>query len=347
MLIQSKHTIYAKIVMIVMCVMLVLPAAGCAKQQAPSEQAVNQEQAVTETNQEQPAEAEQPQQDAEQPQQQSAQLQPEPLHIQVLKVGKADAITLRCGEETMVIDCGESEDGEEVLAHLEAEGVQKIDVLMITHFDKDHVGGADTVLRGIPVGRVMIPAYEGGGKQYKEFMAALQETGIEPENVTKTLNFTLGSASATVEPPASYEIPGGAGDAGSDGAAGEDPAGSVSSEDEEYDNDFSLITTLELGDERLVFAGDIEEKRIREWLAEGTVQPCDFLKVPHHGVYDEGLSDLFEALQPAYAVICDSKKNPADERTLGLLDQCGTKYYQTMNGDINILCDGIKIEVGQ
>ena len=85
------------------------------------------------------------------------------LQVQALKVGKADAIVLFCGGETMVIDCGEEEDGQEVLAYLQAEGVSEIDVLMITHFDKDHVGGADTVMNGISVSRVLLPAYTGSG----------------------------------------------------------------------------------------------------------------------------------------------------------------------------------------
>ena len=54
-----------------------------------------------------------------------------------------------------------------------------------------------------------------------------------------------------------------------------------------------------------------------------------------------------EALQPAYAVICDSAKNPADDRTLELLKQCGASTYETKDGDISIVCDGESIEVTQ
>ena len=152
---------------------------------------------------------------------------------------------------------------------------------------------------------------------------------IEPENVTETLSFDFGGedgASVTVEPPASYEIP---------------------DTDDEYDNDFSLITTIDFNGKRFVFAGDIEEARIREWLAGGTVGRCDVLKVPHHGVYNDALAELFEALQPKYAIICDSKKNPADTRTLELLKKVGAECLQTMNGDIGIRCIGQNIEIHQ
>jgi beta-lactamase superfamily II metal-dependent hydrolase len=224
----------------------------------------------------------------------------------------------------MLIDCGEEDDGQEVVDNLTEQGVQKVDVLIITHFDKDHVGGADSVVKMIPVDRVLQPAYEGTSAEYDDFLTAMEEAKITPENVTQTQTFQFGQASITVEPPASYEIPDGKG---------------------EYDNNFSLITTVELGAKRLVFTGDAEKKRIREWLSSGTAQPCDFLKVPHHGVYNKALPELFETLHPAYAVMCDSAKNPADDRTLELLKQCRASTYQTKDGDISIVCDGESIAV--
>lgn len=290
---------------ILFCIMCVLLPAGCTA--APKEDPV--------------PEAQEAQTDSASPEESG-----ETLQVQILKVGKADAIILRCAGETMVIDCGEKEDGEEVLDHLREAGVQKIDVLMVTHFDKDHVGGADTVVEGISVDRVLIPAYTGSGKQYEEFVAVLKNAGIEAEEVKETLYLDLGAALVTVEPPASYEIP-------DDG--------------EEHDNDLSLITTFEIGSRRLVFTGDIEEQRIEEWLAGGTAQPCDVLKVPHHGVYEAALEDLFAALQPEYAVICDSGKNPADDRTLELLKKCGAEVLETKDGDISIVCDGVNIELRQ
>ena len=127
----------------------------------------------------------------------------------------------------------------------------------------------------------------------------------------------------TVEPPASYEIP----DSG-----------------EDYDNNFSLITTVELGENRLVFTGDIEEERISQWLESGKVKKCDVLKIPHHGLYNEPLEELVGIMQPSYAVICDSEKNPAEKETVSMLEEKGAQCLQTKNGDITIVCDGENIE---
>ena len=241
-----------------------------------------------------------------------------------LKVGKADAIVLMCQDETMIIDCGEEDDGKEVLAYLKSRGIKKVDVLMITHFDKDHVGGADTLVEGIRVDRVLLPAYTGSGTEYTDFMEAVGRAGVNPENVTENLNLMLGSASILVEPPSSYEIPANV---------------------NEYDNDFSLITTVEFDGKRLIFTGDSEKKRIREWLENGAAAECDVLKIPHHGVYNKALADLLSATKPSHTVICDSKKNPADEKTLGLIKSIGADCMQTQYGDVTVLCsrDGIEI----
>ena len=286
-----------------------------AEQKTPAEQETSGEQESA-AEQEAPAAGDQAEQ--------TASL--EPLTVQVLKVGKADAMVLMCGGSTMVIDCGEEEDGEDVLDYLAQKGVEKIDILMITHFDKDHVGGADTVVSELPVERILVPDYEGSGKKYKSFLKAVEEAGTETERVSEALTLQLGDAAVTVEPPASYEIP---------------------ESGEEYDNNFSLITTVELGSSRLVFTGDIEEERISQWIEGGTVQKCDVLKIPHHGFYNEPLEEMVDIMQPSYAVICDSEKNPAEKKTVSMLEEKGAQCLQTRNGDITIVCDGENIEASQ
>ena len=250
----------------------------------------------------------------------------EPLTLLLPKIGRADNMVLMCGGSTMVIDCAKEENGEEILEYLAQKGVEQIDILIITHFDDDHMGGAGTVLEGIPVKRILVPAYEGSGKRYNRLMEAAKSIGIGPERLSADIEFRLGDALVTVEPPASYEIP----DSG-----------------EDYDNNFSLITTVVLGENRLVFTGDIEEERISQWLESGKVKKCDVLKIPHHGLYNEPLEELVGVMQPSYAVICDSEKSPAGERTVSMLEENGAQCLQTKDGEITIVCDGENIEADQ
>ena len=70
-----------------------------------------------------------------------------PLRIHFIDIGYGDAILIQLPEDkTLLIDGGKPEDGEKIAAFLRARGIQKIDVLIITHFHRDHVGGLLTVL---------------------------------------------------------------------------------------------------------------------------------------------------------------------------------------------------------
>ena len=248
-----------------------------------------------------------------------------PLTVTFLDAGKADAIFLKSGGGFLVIDTGERDDGYDLCRALRKQGASSVDVLIITHFDRDHVGGAATLCDQFPVGRVLLPDYEGDSAEYRDFTASMAQRGIVPERLRESVSFSFGSCDVLVEPPTDYA------------GAGED----------DNDNNFSLITTVCHGSLRLVFAGDAEKARIREWLGGESAQACDFLKLPHHGVYNGALKDLLRRLDPRVAVICDSDKNPAEEKTLSLLEKHGAQVYETRNGTVTLLSDGRTLTVTQ
>ena len=248
------------------------------------------------------------------------------LTTSILKVGRADAIILQNRNKTMLIDAGEEDDGLEISEFLRERNIKKIDALIITHYDKDHVGGADTVVENFAIGDVYLPDYKGTGTDYSDFMTALDERGIKAKRVNESVSFAFADCSVVIDPPLSYDI-------------------SVVSD--EYDNNFSLITTVCHGSKRLVFAGDAEKIRLREWLSGQTVEKCDFLKIPHHGVYNTELENLISQTAPEYAVITDSKNNKADSLTLDLLAEYAVKTCESRNGNITVISDGNDIKVYQ
>ena len=118
--------------------------------------------------------------------------QKDALKITFLKVGKVDAIIAQTQEKTMVIDAGEEDDGEEVVSFLTNQGVFKVDVLIITHYDQDHVGGADTLVESLDVAQVFLPDYEGNHIEYLDFMTSLDEKNIKPQLLTEPIEFQFG-----------------------------------------------------------------------------------------------------------------------------------------------------------
>ena len=255
-----------------------------------------------------------------------------PLTTTILKVGKADAIVIREGAHTMLIDCGEEDDGQEVIDFLTTRNIEKVDVLIITHYDKDHVGGADQLIEQIPVERILLPDYKGASTEYFDFVAAMKRANLTPEVLTDDVTFSFGSAEVLVSPSHLMDHE----EATNAVAAGFD-----------IDNNLSLITMMTHGQNRMLFTGDAEKERIREWCSSDNAKTCAFLKLPHHGVYNTALAELLETVKPQYSVICDSAKNPASADTLETLKLYGVDVLETKNGKITITSDGIDLYLKQ
>ena len=84
------------------------------------------------------------------------------LTLDFYKIGKADAIFLRGTDDdgtpfSVLIDTGEADDAPEITEKLRAAGVDTLDYLILTHFDKDHIGGLPTLLSEISADHILMP----------------------------------------------------------------------------------------------------------------------------------------------------------------------------------------------
>ena len=111
-------------------------------------------------------------------------------------------------------------------------------------------------------------------------------------------------------------------------------------------NDYSVFTEITYGDHRFLFTGDGEKKRLQEYL-DGRPDPCDFLKVPHHGRAEKNSEAFFEAVAPRYAVITCSEEEPPEDEVLALLKAAGAKTYLTSGGTVTAVSDGRTLTVTQ
>ena len=111
-------------------------------------------------------------------------------------------------------------------------------------------------------------------------------------------------------------------------------------------NDYSVFTEITYGDHRFLFTGDGEKKRLQEYL-DGRPDPCDFLKVPHHGRAEKNSEAFFEAVAPRYAVITCSEEEPPEDEVLALLKAAGAETYLTSGGTVTAVSDGRTLTVSQ
>jgi len=215
------------------------------------------------------------------------------LRISVLKTGKADAIIVCTDKSAVLIDTGEDDDGDKVLEEAAAYGIDHFDYLILSHYDKDHVGGAAQVIRGIPVGQIIEPGYEKNSDEYHAYHAAAQQLGIPRSTPKGNLSFELDGAHYEVYMP----------------------------EKDAYDNenDHSIAVKVTFAGYSALFTGDALDVRMTELMAQDI--KADVLKVPHHGEFESCSEQFFQTVSPKYAVITCSEKNPADEDTLAALTE--------------------------
>ena len=245
------------------------------------------------------------------------------LKVTFFDVGKGDAILLETEGETMLIDTGYDDTADVILDYLEEEEIRDLDWLVITHFDKDHVGGADRILEAVEVERVLEPDYESDSGQTREYKEALEALGLEPEKVTDTLVLDFPGTECTVYPPRQEDY-------------------------EEEDNDFSLVISLRIGNEGFLFAGDCEKERLSELLAEKDLElRHQVLKVPHHGREEKNSDKFLLAVSPEAAVITCSEEKEPDKEILELLSQLGAEVYLTSEGTVTCVTDGSSLEFFQ
>lgn len=238
--------------------------------------------------------------------------------INVLDVGKADSMILSTSNHNVIIDCGESDDGDKIVEYLNENNISHIDYLFITHFDKDHIGGFSELVENIKIDNIIAPDYESEKDEYQNYIKALKKNNLSVTTLKKDMSFTLDDCVFKINPPQEKSY--------------------------ESENDFSLAISVTHGDNKFLFMGDAEEIRTKEILDIFNGK-YDFLKIPHHGQFNAMTQTLISSVQPQYVVITDSNKNPADDKLLNILENSGCNVYRTANGSIKAVSDGSKILV--
>lgn len=231
-------------------------------------------------------------------------------------------ITAPSGEQ-ILIDAGTNKGGKKLAERFAKDGVDAIDLMIITHFDKDHVGGADKVLESVPVARVVMPEYAKESKQHTQFMDALSQspkTQVDILSAKGETTFEFGDIALRIT------------------AAQETDYGI----DEE--NDFSLAAYLTYGETKFLFTGrrggcaaDRASPRGRYRLrrAEGSVS---------RRAVDVSAAFL-SACHPKIAFITDSDDDPADPIVVKLLESMGTDVHSARDGDLCVVSVGKSVRV--
>ena len=205
--------------------------------------------------------------------------QPAGLRVTFLDVGQGDAVLLETPSARVLVDQGPPEAN--VAGQLAGMGVRSLSALVLTHPQRDHVGGAADVIRQVRVGAVLDPDLAATGPEYEEAIAAAHERRVPIRVVRDGSEFRAGGLVVRVLWPPDPGLP------------SEDP------------NQNATVLVASYGEIDVFLPADAES----DVTARLHLRAYEVLKVAHHGSEDPGLEDELRILRPEIAVISAGRNN--------------------------------------
>jgi competence protein ComEC len=223
--------------------------------------------------------------------------------VTFLDVGQGDATLLEVPEGAVLVDQGPPEAG--VDERLETRGLRRLVALVLTHPQRDHVGGAAPTLRELDVGAMLVSGQVSGNPDELEALAVARERGVRVIAARAGQVYTIGSLRLSVLWP-ERRAPSAA-----------DP------------NEYAVVILASYGDIDVLLTADAESP------VTGRLElpEVELLKVAHHGSSDDGLPALLHRLDPSVAVISVGDRNdyghPAPSTLAALAGVPGLRVYRT------------------
>lgn len=240
-----------------------------------------------------------------------------------IDVGQGDSILIRLpyNRANYLIDTGgtisfhkeaweqrrnQFETGEDILVpFLKSEGVRKLDKLILTHGDMDHIGGAPTVLSNLRIEEILIPFSPERSEMEKKVMGIAETKQTKVRIVGAGARWKVGQDLFQVISPLEHL---------------------------EDKNEGSIVLYASFGGKRWLFTGDLGESGETELVKQYSRMNVDVLKVGHHGSRTSSSEVFLDTIQPEIAVISAGEGNryghPHAEVLEGLKDR-KVKLFRT------------------
>jgi competence protein ComEC len=266
------------------------------------------------------------------------------LRVTAIDVGQGDSTLIQTpGGRTILIDGGGSGDETDadasdvgvkiVVPFLSYLGINRLDVLVLTHPHGDHVGGLAAVLRAQEIGTILdgttLPY---PSPAYAQFRALARRRHIPYARAVRGMGLDMGDGVRlrVLNPPPSPAF----GTAATYGTGTDDAA----------INNYSASLLVQYGRTRFILTGDAETEAEGAMLDAHGDLACDVLKAGHHGSKNATGDDWLQRLQPRQAVISCGRHNhfghPAPS-TLARLDAHGVQTFRTdLQGAVTFVSDG-------
>jgi competence protein ComEC len=246
------------------------------------------------------------------------------LKVHFIDVGQgASQLVISPNGKVILIDAGNNDKEKLVVAYLKKEKIKKIDILIGTHPDADHIGGLDAVIDNFDIGKIYMPKVQSNTETFKDVLAAIKKKGLKVTTAKSglLLEWETGVKVEMIAPVGAYD----------------------------NTNDMSAVVHLTYGNSSFLFTGDAETKSEADMLKSKVNLKSDVLMIGHHGSKSSTSDKFLDAINPKYAVIQVGKDNKYGHPTVEVLKKLNEKgikiYRNDQQGNIIFTSNGKDITV--
>lgn len=212
------------------------------------------------------------------------------LQIHIIDVGQAESILIVQDGFTMLVDSGDNFTGDDVVKYIKNLGIDKIDIFLITHFHRDHAGGAHKIISSLDVKKIVC-------HKFSDLSTMQERFWYIDMSISRSIRETFGSMSIFMESACennklkNFDV----GDAKVYTLSQNNDAVNV--------NNKSIVFKLVYGDFSMLFMADAESEVEKELLEEDADLSADVLKIGHHGSKTSTTDEFLDNVNPKYAVV--------------------------------------------
>lgn len=246
------------------------------------------------------------------------------LTVRMLDIGQGDAFLLEKDGKFVMIDTGDIEHRDQIVALLHKYKVKEISKIIITHPHADHLGGMNAIFKNFKVDAIYDDGMPAGTGSYKNYLKQIKEKKI-PYHVLKAgdeVDFFDGVKFNVLGPVKVIK-------------------------DQKGNSDFnnnSIVGRLTYGSFSMMFTGDAEQEEEKTILGKGGTLKSDVLKVGHHGSRTSTSPAFLKAVSPKNAFISCGQGNDyghPHKVTIDKLEKAKVQIYRTdRNGTVTLTSDG-------
>lgn len=245
------------------------------------------------------------------------------LRVIFLDVGQgASQLLISPSGRTMLIDGGNNDREQQMLDYLKQYGVGRIDIIIGTHPDADHIGGLDAVIDHHEVGAVYMPKIQSNTKTFESLLISIRNRGLKVKTAKAglDLDWDEGINVSMLAPVETYDD----------------------------NNNMSAVLKVTYGETSFFLTGDAERESENGMIDSNADLSADVLLVGHHGSKSSTSASFLKKVAPQLAVIQvgeNSYGHPKQE-ILDRLSKNGVKVYRNdLQGTIEVNSDGHRLNI--